>query len=210
MQKTTLNYQLPDGNRICADAWGDPGNKPVLLAHGGGQTRHSWGGTAEALAAKGWYAVAYDHRGHGESDWSTDGSYGIEHFATDQAAIARQFSQPPALVGASLGGLSAMLAQGESADQLFSALVLVDITPRMNPAGALNIVNFMRADMEHGFASLAEAAAAIAEYTGRPPRTDLSGLGKNLRLRHLSNSPFIQHPTLTGRFWLDGHRVPLV
>ena len=172
---------MPDGTRLCADGWGDAANKPVVLAHGGGQTRHSWGGTAAALAEQGWYAVAYDHRGHGDSDWSKDGSYALDQFASDLAHIARSFSSPPVVVGASLGGLSAMKAQGETTEPLFSALVLVDITPRMNPDEALNIINFMRADVEHGFASLEQAAAAIARYTGRPPRQDTSGLEKNLR-----------------------------
>lgn len=181
-EKTLLHYDLPDGTRICADGWGDPANKAVLLAHGGGQTRHSWGGTAAALAKRGWYAVAYDHRGHGDSDWSKDGHYPLDQFARDQAHIAASFASPPAVVGASLGGLSAMMAQGETSDEVFSAIILVDITPRMNPAGALNILKFMRADIEHGFATLEQAAAAIAQYTGRPPRKDLSGLDKNLRL----------------------------
>jgi pimeloyl-ACP methyl ester carboxylesterase len=181
MQKTDLRFTLPDGITICADGWGDAANKTVLLAHGGGQTRHSWGGTAAALAQRGWYAIAYDHRGHGDSDWSRDGNYALDQFARDLDFIARSFSQPPAVVGASLGGLSAMVAQGRSSTAVFSALVLVDVTPRMNPAGALNIIEFMRADSEHGFASLEQAAAAIARYTRRPPRKDLSGLAKNLR-----------------------------
>lgn len=181
MNKTTLYFDLPCGTRLCADGWGNPDHRPVLLSHGGGQTRHSWGGTAQALAEQGWYAVAYDHRGHGESSWSRDGDYQLERFAQDQAELTRQFEQAPVVVGASLGGLSALLAQGETDEILYSAVVLVDITPRMNVAGAMNIIKFMRADMEQGFASLEEAASAIAEYTGRPTRKDLSGLRKNLR-----------------------------
>ena len=39
----------------------------VLLLHGGGQTRHAWKGTGEALAEAGFRAFSLDARGHG--DW---------------------------------------------------------------------------------------------------------------------------------------------
>jgi pimeloyl-ACP methyl ester carboxylesterase len=177
-----LSFELSSGVTLTAHAYGDPSHPPVILSHGGGQTRHSWGGTAEQLARQGWYAVAYDHRGHGNSSWSEDGDYHIDRFVEDQRELAKQFERPPVLVGASLGGISAMLAQGEADTPIFSAVVLVDIVPRMNQEGAVNVLSFMRHRMEEGFASLDEAADIIAEYTGRPRRKDVSGLKKNLRL----------------------------
>ena len=48
---------------------------PVLLLHGGGQTRHAWRKTGEALAALGRVAYAIDQRGHGDSEWVEDGAY---------------------------------------------------------------------------------------------------------------------------------------
>ena len=53
------------GNRLVADVYGDSG-PPVLLLHGGGQTRHAWTKTAQAIARKGYMAYALDQRGHGE------------------------------------------------------------------------------------------------------------------------------------------------
>jgi pimeloyl-ACP methyl ester carboxylesterase len=155
----------------------------VILSHGGGQTRYSWGGTAEVLAREGWYAVSYDHRGHGESEWSSEGLYDVAHFALDMACLARGFSTSPVVVGASLGGLSALLGAGEIEAHLFSAIVLVDVTPRLNQDGVMKIFNFMKAHIDSGFATLEEAAEAIAQYTGRPRRDDYSGLRKNLRER---------------------------
>lgn len=181
MKATSLQFEMADGVVIAADAWGDPSDPPVLLSHGGGQTRHAWGDTARAVAEQGWYAVAYDHRGHGDSDWSPDGEYGFHAFAEDQKTIARALSRPPVVVGASLGGVSAMLAEGESLESVYSAVILVDITPRMDVGGAENIVGFMREHVDEGFADLEEAADVIARYTGRPRRTDISGLRKNLR-----------------------------
>jgi pimeloyl-ACP methyl ester carboxylesterase len=51
--------------RIVGDAYGDPASPPVLLLHGGGQTRHAWGGTAAALAAAGRHAISLDLRAAG-------------------------------------------------------------------------------------------------------------------------------------------------
>lgn len=182
MIKRTLRFSMPDGVALVADAWGDPGDPPVLFAHGGGQTRHAWGRTAEEVARHGWYAIAYDQRGHGDSGWSPEGRYPIDCFAADQTIVARALHQRPVLVGASLGGLAAMLAQGENPQPIYAALVLVDITPKVSP-GVQKIVGFMSEHAEEGFSTPEEAARIIAEYTGRPRRTGVGGLDKNLRRR---------------------------
>jgi pimeloyl-ACP methyl ester carboxylesterase len=56
--------------RLAGSRWAPdgPSRGVVLLLHGGGQTRHSWGEAGPALAADGWTAVAIDFRGHGDSD----------------------------------------------------------------------------------------------------------------------------------------------
>jgi pimeloyl-ACP methyl ester carboxylesterase len=168
------------GVTLAGDAYGDPSRPPVLLLHGGGQTRHAWGATASNLAAAGFYALTMDLRGHGESAWAEDGNYEIEAFAADIHAVAAHLASPPALVGASLGGLSSLAAQ--HARPVASAVVLVDITPRMDPEGVQRIVGFMVAHPD-GFATVEEAADAIAAYLPHRPRPrDTGGLAKNLRL----------------------------
>jgi pimeloyl-ACP methyl ester carboxylesterase len=171
-----------DAIELHADTWGDPANPPVLLLHGGGQTRHAWGETALALARRGWYAVALDQRGHGDSAWDPEGRYTVDHYAADLLRVVAALGRRPAVVGASLGGLAAMLAEGESEGGVFRAMVLVDITPRVDVGGARRIMDFMREKLEEGYASLEEAAAAVASYLphrARPPSTE--GLEKNLR-----------------------------
>lgn len=87
----------------------------------------------------------------------------------------------PALVGASLGGLSGMIALADQPD-LLSALVLVDVTPQMDPEGLASIHGFMTAKSREGFATLEEAAEAVAAYLPhRPKPKSLDGLRKNLR-----------------------------
>lgn len=166
--------------RLRAEAFGAEGAPPVLLLHGGGQTRHAWGGTAEALAEDGWGPLAVDLRGHGESDWSPDGDYAFESFAADVAAVARACAAPPVLVGASLGGIASLLAIAFHAAPA-RALVLVDVAPRIELAGAARIMQFMTARPD-GFASLEEVADAVASYLPHRERPqDLRGLEKNLR-----------------------------
>lgn len=176
-----LRLEAADGLRLAADAYGHPDAPPVLLLHGGGQTRHSWGGTALALAELGFRAIAIDARGHGESDRDPGRRYTAPPFAEDLTAIARRFARPPAVVGASLGGNSAMLAHGEMGAAL-GAAVFVDIGPRIQRDGVARIHQFMQAKPE-GYASLEEVANAIAAYQPQRERPkDISGLAKNLRL----------------------------
>ena len=140
--------------------------------------------SAERLAAAGWTAYTIDQRGHGESDWHPGGAYEIDRFAEDVRDICQSFPKPPAVVGASLGGISSLLAQGESDADILSALVLVDITPRVEKAGVERIINFMAEKAETGFATLEECADYVASYLPHRKRPkDLSGLMKNLRLR---------------------------
>lgn len=170
------------GVNLAADVAGDPDDPVVILLHGGGQTRHAWGGALPALAASGWFALSFDLRGHGASDWSPDGIYDLDRFAGDITAIARQFPRP-VLVGASLGGLSSLTAIGECTTQIASGLVLVDVAPRIEAKGVDRIREFMSLGVE-GFDSLEAVADAIASYLPHRDRpTDLSGLRKNVRQR---------------------------
>jgi pimeloyl-ACP methyl ester carboxylesterase len=64
-----------------------------------------------------------------------------------------------------MGGLLGLMAAGEAEVDRppFSALILVDITPRWETAGVERILGFMRAHPD-GFASYEEAASAIEAY----------------------------------------------
>jgi pimeloyl-ACP methyl ester carboxylesterase len=160
------------GQAIVADVVGR--GAPVVLAHGGGQTRTAWARTATALMQAGHQAIAIDMRGHGESEWSPSGAYTFDDFAADLLAISAQLPEKPALVGASLGGLAGLIAEGELQPGAFASLTLVDITPHMEASGVAHILGFMRAYLADGFASPDEAADAIAAYLPHRERRDRS------------------------------------
>ena len=176
-----MEFHGAGGVRLVGDQRGAEDAPAVLLLHGGGQTRHAWTATATTMAAEGWRAIAVDLRGHGDSDWPPDGSYEITDFASDVVAVVDSLSLAPFVVGASLGGIAALAAQGIVDRQLYAGVVLVDVAPRLEPAGIERIVGFMTAHPE-GFASLDEAADVIASYLPhRQKPTDLGGLQKTLR-----------------------------
>ena len=170
------------GVTIAGDSWGPQTGPLVVLQHGGGQTRHAWRGTGETLGAAGYRVVAFDARGHGDSDWAPDGRYGQDVMVDDLVAlIAALGNRRPVLVGASMGGGTSLVAVGEWRVDA-TALVLVDIAPQIERDGVAKIRAFMSLKPE-GFESLDEVAAAIASY--QPHRTrprSLDGLAKNVRL----------------------------
>jgi pimeloyl-ACP methyl ester carboxylesterase len=174
------SYRSRDGLMLAADV-GGPADAPIVaLMHGGGQTRHSWAGAMRALIERGYRVINFDGRGHGDSGWSEAGAYELDDRVDDLSAVlqgARQY----ALVGASLGGATALVAMARGLKP--AAAVLVDIVPHAEPAGISRIVNFMQSGVD-GFASLDEAIEAVAAYnpSHAPPR-DPSGLMRNLRAR---------------------------
>ena len=185
MSGTTRLLQGADGHQLAASIEGQ--GRPVLLLHGGGQTRHAWRKTGHDLARAGFMAVRLDQRGHGDSPWDDEGRYHFFDYANDAQAVASALKEEtglqPVAVGASLGGMAALLAQ-DNDPTLFAGLVLVDVVPDMNLTGLKKVRDFMRAHLEDGFASVEDAAEAIATYLPhREKPKSLDGLAKNLRLR---------------------------
>lgn len=178
----TVDFKVSDGLILAADEWGDPSDPPVLMLHGAGQNRHAWKRSAQTLAERGWFVLTVDARGHGDSEWSTDQRYDMEHTGADVHALLRHFDRPPVAIGASMGGMSCLAAQRQTPDRpLFRALVLVDIAPGFDVSGATRIVTWMSGNPD-GFATLEDASAAMSAYNpNRPPPKNLDGLKKVLR-----------------------------
>jgi pimeloyl-ACP methyl ester carboxylesterase len=181
---TDIRFTTRTGVDIAADAAGPADGPAVLFLHGGGQTRHSWGNAVSVLADRGFRAITMDLRGHGDSGWCPDANYELHANAADLVDVIGQLDDPtPTLVGASLGGITSLLAVGESSSPVARALVLVDVVPKIEMEGAQEIIGFMAARPD-GFESLDEAAEVIAAYLPHRKRTrNIDGLRKNLRER---------------------------
>ncbi|MFC0314761.1 alpha/beta fold hydrolase [Gordonia phosphorivorans] len=176
-----------DGLTLTGDRWraagqSDEPRAPILMLHGGGQTRHSWNRAAAGLAALGHEVVTMDLRGHGDSGWPEDADYAVGAFTTDLVGTLSTLDLKPVIVGASLGGVTGLNTVGRYPD-LAAALVLVDIVVDVEPAGIDRIKEFMGAHID-GFDNLDDVADAIAAYNPSRKRTrNLGGLTKNVRQR---------------------------
>ena len=188
----TVKFRGSDGLTLIADEWNrgaataatsDLARPSILFLHGGGQNRFSWKNTGQILADEGLHVIALDSRGHGDSDRSTDANYTVDALCADTIAVLDQIGRPVILIGASMGGMTGILAADQAGPEKVKKLVLVDVVPRYEKDGSARIRDFMFSHV-HGFESLEEAADAVAEYLPhrRKPRSP-EGLKKNLRRR---------------------------
>lgn len=175
-----------DGLLLAFEHFGTLSARPSLIfTHGFGQNRLAWRSTAKHLAQIGWSGFSFDGRGHGHSAWSPNGNYELDDFVWDLTEIARNPAlvgvKKPVLIGASMGGLLALLAQAQAGESgLFSAIVLVDVTPRWEAEGVGRIFEFMSA-FPHGFESLQQAADAVNQYLPHREQKDPKRLRQHLR-----------------------------
>ena len=141
VRSADIDIVAPSGVRIAADEW--PGDGPAVVLGPRRRPDPTLVGRDRRDARRhGHRVVSMDLRGHGDSDWAPDGDYHMAAFRDDALAVVRSIGSPVAWVGASLGGMTGLHAVDE-APELFSALVLVDITPRPAATGVSRILEFM-------------------------------------------------------------------
>lgn len=98
-----------DGTVLHAEEFGPVSGPPVVLAHGWTEQLTFWGPVIRRLTDRGLRVVAYDLRGHGESDEARDGDYALQRFGEDVEAVIAAFcadGERAAIVGHSLGGMA--------------------------------------------------------------------------------------------------------
>ena len=178
MRGSDVRYE-GDGLELTGEAFGDPTAPPVLFFHGGGQSRNAWRGSARNLGKVGYYAITFDLRGHGESEWASDGDYHVEAFARDVEALLTQFSRRVTLVGASRGGQAALIG-GSRHPAKIRLIMLADVAPDMPDDGIDGIRQFF-AEGARGYESLEAAAGALSHHLDQPRMADPARLARSMR-----------------------------
>ena len=158
------------GRRLSALVWQDRDPELVLL-HGGSQNAHTWDTVAMALDRP---LVAIDLPGHGHSDGPGDrpeGQLDAHGNAVDVAAAIRQLAPAAkAVIGMSLGGLTAIALSAE-APELVRKIVLVDVLPGIKAQRAQHITDFVNGPAS--FASLDELLERTARFNPARSRSSL-------------------------------------
>lgn len=152
----------------------------VTFLHGAGLNAHTWDTTILALGLP---ALAIDLPGHGDSSWRDDMAYVARALAADVAAgIDAWTDRPQVLVGQSLGGLTAA-AVAASRPELVRELVVIDITPGIDPnGGASQLRQFFAGPTD--WASREELTErALAFGLGGSPKAAARGVYFNSRIR---------------------------
>jgi pimeloyl-ACP methyl ester carboxylesterase len=153
--------------------WGNPTRPPLLMLHGGRDHCRNWDWAAAALRDE-WHIIAPDLRGHGDSQWSTDGGYTMAGYIYDLAQLVHQQRLAPVtIVAHSLGGQVALRYAGIYPDTVARLVAIEGLGPspaRLKAGGAKTIVERMDewvAEQRGLAARLPRRYASIEDAFGR-------------------------------------------
>ena len=162
----TDQYVQANGLRFHYLDWGRPEKPPLVLLHGVGQTCHTWDLFAAAMADH-FHVMAFDQRGHGDTDWAADKDYSRASMVEDANAFTDALGlEHFFLTGMSMGGANSLAFTAKYPDKV-EALIVVDVGPRVEPKGVKHIRDFMKNYRE--FDSLDQAAEVIHRFNPRRP-----------------------------------------
>jgi pimeloyl-ACP methyl ester carboxylesterase len=109
--------------------WGNPAASPLLLIHGGLDHCRSWDWVADHLRAR-WHVIAPDLRGHGDSEWSSDGNYSMLAMVTDLALMIQHLDcGSVSIVAHSLGGNISLRYAGLYPERVRQLVVIEGLGP---------------------------------------------------------------------------------
>jgi len=204
---------IANGLKLHYLEWGDPSNPTMLLLHGFAQQCHSWDFVALAFADR-YRIIALDQRGHGDSDWASDGDYSPETQQKDIEAFVNSLGiQRFVLMGLSMGGRNSFTYAANNPD-LVEALIIVDAGPENVRTGTQNIRNFV--EQEDELDSIDAFVDRVIKYNPRRDPIQIRGSIVN-NLRELPNGKWTwkydkilrspgrmggtQDPDMTNRLW---------
>jgi pimeloyl-ACP methyl ester carboxylesterase len=141
MEDDMTEYLRIGKNTIAYDVTGD--GPLVVLAHGIGDSRHSYRFLAPALAAAGYRVANVDIRGCGDSSLGWDG-YSRTDIAGDLVAVVRHLGGPAVIIGQSISGGAATIAAATAPDLISGVIELAPFTRAqpMDLGGLMRVKRF--------------------------------------------------------------------
>ena len=116
-----------NGLNLAYYEWGNPGTPSLICLHSHTNSAASWREFAE-YASSDYHVYAIDQRGHGNSEWASDG-YAREKFDQDLSEFIEQKKLADvSLVGCSMGGWHSILYTHLN-PKMVNKIVMVDIAP---------------------------------------------------------------------------------
>ena len=123
--------------------WGADGAPPLVLLHGLRGHAHVWEDVAESMCGD-YHVYAMDQRGRGDTDHAPGGDYSTDAFVADLAGFVDAIGLDKfILFGHSMGGRNSIAFAGKHPERL-ERLCIVDIGPRIEPAGGNRITSELR------------------------------------------------------------------
>ncbi|HLW70268.1 MAG TPA: alpha/beta hydrolase [Candidatus Binataceae bacterium] len=154
---TIRRFDAADGLVLSATDYGGAGQTPILFVHGGSAHARWWDFVAPAFCDR-FHVLALDQRGHGESPWTAEWTYGTRQYVADLSAVIEGWGLgAPILVGHSMGGHTVMAYASEQSASL-RAMVVID-SPASYPPEAVAALRAIGERPSRPFASLDEAVA---------------------------------------------------
>lgn len=140
----TSNTFISQRQRLHYVDWGNADKPPLLLVHGGRDHCRSWDWTAEALRED-WHIIAMDHRGHGDSEWNSDGNYRTMDFVYDVAQLIHQLDLAPVtIVSHSWGANTSLRYAGLFPENVRKIVAIEGLFPTPEREALLKDVPFAR------------------------------------------------------------------
>jgi pimeloyl-ACP methyl ester carboxylesterase len=163
LEKVMTEYLNIAGNKIAYDVTGE--GPLVVLAHGMGDSRHSYRFVAPALVAAGYRVANMDIRGCGDSSPGWDG-YSRTDIAGDLVALVRHLGGPAVIMGQSISGGAATIAAATAPELIAGVIELAPFTRTQTASlgGLLRVKRYRTGSVQLGLTMALGSLPAWKKY----------------------------------------------
>jgi pimeloyl-ACP methyl ester carboxylesterase len=157
-------FVMVNGLRIHYVEWGSAERPPLVLVHGLDRVARTFDHVAPHFASR-FRVIAYDMRGHGDSDWDPQARYVVEDHVTDLEGLVQQLGlRNITLWGNSTGGRVVQVFAGKH-PELVARVISEDVGPERPQQISDGYARRVKQE-EQGWASEEELIASLMKGAG--------------------------------------------